>query len=242
MPSKRALHVMLAAVLCAGLIPAAPSRADSQTAAPGGTVAGPASDKNSSAPAGLEAGSAALLGRAQRASGVLEGVAAGRAVLVQLSDARAGWVTVGQSQTGSGGSFSVVWRATRAGRFTLRAVTSSSTRASASLRRPPPSAAVTVYAPGFATLFGPGLYGRRTACGTVLGPDTLGVAHRTLPCGTRVEVYYAGTRLVLPVIDRGPFVSGTVWDLTAAAARSLSFDGREVVGAIALGRGPVPAG
>src|SRR5206468_12183409 len=37
-----------------------------------------------------------------------------------------------------------------------------------------------------ATWYGPGLYGRRTACGERLGPGTLGVAHRSLPCGTPV--------------------------------------------------------
>jgi rare lipoprotein A (peptidoglycan hydrolase) len=74
---------------------------------------------------------------------------------------------------------------------------------------------------GKATWYGPGLYGNRTACGKRLRPGTLGVAHKTLPCGTRVTFYRGGRFVTLPVIDRGPFRHGVAWDLTAAAARKL---------------------
>jgi rare lipoprotein A len=72
-----------------------------------------------------------------------------------------------------------------------------------------------------ATWFGPGFYGRTTACGQTLTPSSLGVANRTLPCGTLVKVSYRGRRLVVPVIDRGPFANGADWDLTSEAARVL---------------------
>ncbi len=91
-----------------------------------------------------------------------------------------------------------------------------------------------------ATFFGPGFFGRTTACGTVLGHATIGVAHRTLPCGTRVEIRYAGRRLVVPVIDRGPYATGVTWDLTSGAAQALGFSGRDYVAAATLGSGPVP--
>jgi rare lipoprotein A len=74
-----------------------------------------------------------------------------------------------------------------------------------------------------ATWYGPGLYGRRTACGQRLGRSTLGVAHRSLPCGTNVTLYYRGHFATVPVIDRGPHARGVTWDLTAATARSLGF-------------------
>ncbi len=74
-----------------------------------------------------------------------------------------------------------------------------------------------------ATWYGPGFYGKRTACGTRLSPRTLGVAHRTLPCGTRVTFYHAGRFATVSVIDRGPFRRGVAWDLTSAAARRLGF-------------------
>jgi peptidoglycan hydrolase-like protein with peptidoglycan-binding domain len=72
-----------------------------------------------------------------------------------------------------------------------------------------------------ATLFGPGLYGNKTACGFVLTHHTRGIAHRTLPCGTQVAIYHDGLIALYPVIDRGPFADGVDLDVTAAAARQL---------------------
>ena len=72
-----------------------------------------------------------------------------------------------------------------------------------------------------ATWYGPGLYGNRTACGKRLRRGTMGVAHKSLPCGTRVTFYRSGRFVTVPVIDRGPFRAGVAWDLTAAAARKL---------------------
>ena len=74
-----------------------------------------------------------------------------------------------------------------------------------------------------ATWYGPGFYGKRTACGKRLGRRTVGVAHRTLPCGTRVTFYHGGHFATVSVIDRGPFRRGVAWDLTAAAAKELRF-------------------
>jgi hypothetical protein len=78
---------------------------------------------------------------------------------------------------------------------------------------------------GGASWYGPGLYGRHTACGQTLRPTTLGVAHKTLPCGTAVKFVFHGHVLITRVIDRGPYVRGRAWDLTAAASRSLGFEG-----------------
>jgi rare lipoprotein A (peptidoglycan hydrolase) len=72
-----------------------------------------------------------------------------------------------------------------------------------------------------ATWYGRGFYGKRTACGIRLRRSTIGVAHRRLPCGTRVIFYYHGIFRSVPVIDRGPYARGASWDLTAAAARDL---------------------
>jgi rare lipoprotein A len=76
-----------------------------------------------------------------------------------------------------------------------------------------------------ASWYGPGLYGNRTACGQTLRASTIGVAHRKLPCGTVVKFVYGGHAVIAPVIDRGPFVKGRAWDLTAAASRVLKFEG-----------------
>jgi rare lipoprotein A len=76
-----------------------------------------------------------------------------------------------------------------------------------------------------ASWYGPGLYGNQTACGQTLRATTIGVAHRNLPCGTMVKFVYEGHAVVAPVIDRGPYVKGRAWDLTAAASEALEFDG-----------------
>ncbi len=74
---------------------------------------------------------------------------------------------------------------------------------------------------GIATWFGPGFYGQKTACGQTLTPGVLGVANRTLPCGTLVKVTYATHTLTVPVLDRGPYSHIADWDLTAGAAQAL---------------------
>lgn len=77
-----------------------------------------------------------------------------------------------------------------------------------------------------ATYYGPGLYGNRTACGQALTPDLVGVAHRSLPCGTQVQFEWHGRTVTAPVVDRGPFGSSSIqWDLTEALCRRLSAPG-----------------
>lgn len=63
--------------------------------------------------------------------------------------------------------------------------------------------------------------GRRTACGQTFGPKLLGVAHKTLPCGTRVAFRYRGKTVIVRVVDRGPYVAGRQFDLTIATAYAL---------------------
>ena len=84
-----------------------------------------------------------------------------------------------------------------------------------------------------ATWYGPGFWGNRTACGQVLRQKTRGVAHRGLPCGTKVVVGNKGRFVRTKVIDRGPYAHGADWDLTQKLARELKFDG---VGKIRVAR------
>ena len=67
--------------------------------------------------------------------------------------------------------------------------------------------------------YGPGFYGQHTACGEVLTETLRGVANRTLPCGTLVTFRNPnnGLTITVPVVDRGPYVSGRQWDLTKGA-------------------------
>jgi rare lipoprotein A (peptidoglycan hydrolase) len=89
-----------------------------------------------------------------------------------------------------------------------------------------------------ATWYGPGFYGHTTACGQKLTPKLVGLASRTLPCGTLVRISYGGHLLTAPVLDRGPYGhSGAMWDLTSGAARALAIRetvriGTQVVGSV----------
>jgi rare lipoprotein A len=67
------------------------------------------------------------------------------------------------------------------------------------------------------------MWGRSTACGKILKPKTIGVANKTLPCGTEVTVSYGGRSVTTRVIDRGPYHKGYAWDLTKKAAKRLGF-------------------
>ena len=66
---------------------------------------------------------------------------------------------------------------------------------------------------------------QHTACGQILRPHTIGVAHRILPCGTTVKFVYHGQPVVTQVIDRGPYAKGVAWDLTNGASEALGFEG-----------------
>jgi hypothetical protein len=90
-------------------------------------------------------------------------------------------------------------------------------------------AGLRIYDPDPATWYGPGLYGNRTACGKRLEQDTLGVAHRSLPCGTDVAILYQGRTITVQVIDRGPYGDAD-WDLTEKTADRLGFEGRDTIG------------
>ncbi len=90
----------------------------------------------------------------------------------------------------------------------------------------PPSSPSLQEGIALATWFGPGLFGRHTACGQTLTKQLVGVANRTLPCGTMVDFSYRGKQVTVPVVDRGPYASnGADWDLTEGAARLLKMGG-----------------
>ena len=73
--------------------------------------------------------------------------------------------------------------------------------------------------------YGPGFYGHKGACGMFgadgLQADDIGVAHRTLPCGTRVTFKYNGVTVTTRVVDRGPYVYGRTWDMTKGLCMAL---------------------
>lgn len=83
---------------------------------------------------------------------------------------------------------------------------------------PPPARAAWNVAP-IVTWYGPGFYGNRTACGQRYTRTIIGVAHKTLPCGTLIQFRWQGITAMARVIDRGPYAtSDYVFDFSAALA------------------------
>jgi rare lipoprotein A (peptidoglycan hydrolase) len=172
-------------------------------------------------------------------SGQASPSAAGKTVVIQRLGHQTSWqwAPTVTATVASDGSFTAVWTTNHIGRFSIRAVLASGISASAATAAP--MVTITVYRPSLATWYGPGLYGAKTACGQRLTRNTIGVANRTLKCGTKVALYYGGRTMVVPVIDRGPYANGADWDLTQATAKALGADGVAKVGAVSLP--PAPA-
>jgi hypothetical protein len=180
----------------------------------------------------------ALLGRVATFRGTLD---ARRTVVLQRRRADGSWKRVAHTRATATGAFAAHWRADTLGPATVRAISAGAHAASNPL-----TATLTVYRPARATWYGPGFYGRTTACGQTLSHALMGVAHRTLPCGTPVAIYFAGRSVTVPVVDRGPFANGAHYDLTSATAEAVGMTGTSTIGVIPQ-RGrtmtpPAPAG
>jgi len=124
--------------------------------------------------------------------------------------------------TGAGGAFALRWQAGAPGNYRVRAFGVHNRRAGGSVS---PARRLSAFRFAGASYYGPGLYGNGVACGGTLMPGTLGVAHKTLPCGTRVKLRYEGRSITVPVIDRGPYDAGRDYDLTEATKERLGFPG-----------------
>lgn len=124
------------------------------------------------------------------------------------------------------GRFLLRWRPRGTGTHRVRAYSSHDRHVRASVS---PARRVTAYRKAEASYYGPGLYGNGMACGGTLTPSTLGVAHKYLPCGSKVKLSYGGRQVTVPVVDRGPYVAGREYDLTAATRERLGFPGTGVL-------------
>lgn len=183
----------------------------------------------------LQTVASAMLRKGLSFTGTAPGNLAGDTVEIERSghQTKWRWAPTVSTTIAPGGSFSTVWSTNHIGRFAIRAVITSGPTA-AQTASTTPSLTVTVYRQSLATQYGPGFYGHKTACGQKLTRSTIGVASRTLGCGTDVAVYYEGRTMVVPVIDRGPYANGADWDLTEATGRALGIDGTAQIGAVSL--------
>ena len=122
-------------------------------------------------------------------------------------------LAAGQPRTAAG-SRSTATRTDAAGRYHLRErLRRTGRRACASASRPrrasrrgraPDRRASTSTAAPTRRGTGPASTATRTACGGTLTAGRLGVAHKSLPCGTKVTFQHGGRTVRVPVIDRGP--------------------------------------
>jgi rare lipoprotein A len=184
-----------------------------------------------------------LLGHTLRFRGAVGVDQAGRTLQIQRQVAGGAWTQTATATVAPDGTFLARWRTDEIGSFAVRALIAGTQAQAAGAV--PLTTSVTVYRPARATWFGPGFYGKHTACGQVMSHALLGVAHRTLPCGTPVSVFFGGKAITVPVIDRGPFANGARYDLTSAVAQAVGMTETSTVGVVpqrgALMDPPVPA-
>jgi peptidoglycan lytic transglycosylase len=156
-----------------------------------------------------------VAGRTAKVSGRANPAMPGRHVALQR---RAGdrWVTVARAITRADGAFRLRLRTRRPATARLRLRVDDSRRVIGRLN---------VYRRTSVSWYGPGLYGNKLSCGRRLTPSTLGVAHKTLPCGSRVTLRRGNRVVRVKVVDRGPYVGGREFDLTAATRARLRFGG-----------------
>jgi rare lipoprotein A len=187
----------------------------------------------------LQAHAVALLGHVLNFSGTVPSRDAHRPVAVQRYESTQGtWVQTASTRANRHGAFLAHWRTNLPGRITVRAVVLATSGAGSAQSDSSEPTQVTVYRPAVSTYFGPGFYGQETACGQTLSTVLVGVANRTLPCGTLIEVSYGGRSLTVPVIDRGPYANGAEWDLTVGAATALGVQETVHVGTLIVGAAP----
>ena len=158
-------------------------------------------------------------------SGTLHPALPGRMVALALK-VDGEWRTIDRLSAGDG-SFRAGLRDLRSGYRPIRVTFWGDDLNSEARRR----VLLAVHEPEPATWYGPGFFGNRTACGQRYHRDLLGVAHRTLPCGTMVSALYRGRSVRVPVVDRGPYGHAN-WDLTEETAQRLGFSGRDVIGVL----------
>lgn len=186
----------------------------------GGTSAPtPAADGPVDPAFALSVKSTAFVGKALLVAGN-DAHAAGQTITLETRQGTKPWVAAASVAVAQDGSFSTTWIPSTGGQFQLRGALAGASQASSSPSASAPRTIV-VYKPAIATWYGPGFYGKRTACGQRLTRRLVGVANRRLRCGTQVQVSFRGRTIIAPVVDRGPFAHHAQWDLTAAAAKQI---------------------
>jgi rare lipoprotein A len=128
------------------------------------------------------------------------------------------WVTLARAHTGRSGRYTLRFTPRQTGSVLVRVRFGGSAVNDASAHR---VGVINVYRVAGASWYD--LLGSALACGGSLTSGTLGVANKTLPCGTMVTLHYGSRTVRVPVVDRGPYVAGRDYDLTPATKARLGF-------------------
>ena len=236
-PTATARGVVAALVAVVLTLPAAAAASDGGTSGNAGGGAGYESAPAAGGNISLKVASGAWLGRATRIRGRSANLAGRTVAIERRRSRRRGWEPVASVRVDRDGRFATRWTPDSSGRHQLRAVPATASSADAEAEGSASSVKkLIVYRTVTTTWYGPGFYGNRTACGQRLTSSILGVAHKSLPCGTRVALRANGRSLVVPVIDRGPYARGVTYDLTAATADRLGVMYTARIGAAILSR------
>jgi rare lipoprotein A len=192
-------------------------------------------------------------------SGAAPETAAGSKIVIETAPSSTGhsWAQVATALIAPTGAFSAVWVPRSSGQVAIRAVLTgglttalvqtetgdngasalptAKTTTTATTATPTVTTSalvIPIFKSAIATMYGPGLWGRHTYCGERLRKTTLGVASRTLKCGTKVEINFKGREITVPVIDRGPFANHATWDLTWATGKALGMKATSTIGTL----------
>jgi len=196
-----------------GLIPTGPAAARAKPPKRRGTLSVRSARRN------------VTLGGRTLVKGSLRPAAAKRRVQLQVRESEA-WKTVARDVTDSRGAWRLRYAPDRPAALRTRVAFAGDARVRPVSRS---IGTVNVFRRALASWYGPGLYGGQLACGGRLSPATPGVAHKSLPCGTKVTLRHRGRSARVSVVDRGPYVGAREFDLTSATRTRLGFSGTGTV-------------
>jgi hypothetical protein len=158
-------------------------------------------------------------GRTATIAGALRRPAAGRTVALELRKGQT-WRTLDRAKTDPAGRFQLSYRTRASDSVPVRLAFSGDAQNAPTAR---PLGRLNAFRHSFASWYGPGFYGSRTACGQTFHAGIMGVAHRSLPCGASVTFRHRGRVVRARVVDRGPFAAGREFDLSPAVKEALGF-------------------
>lgn len=221
-PTRAALAAgaVLATIATTPVAAGAASGGTTTAAAAAAPVAAPASSARKPAFRVTTERGSGLVGRTAVYAGRVAHAVKGQRVRLEVRSGRR-WRVADRDTVGAKGAFRVTAKIARVGdrsaRLRIVERPSVSPGAVERVRR------VHGFRRAFASYYGPGLYGGALACGGRLTPGTIGVAHKSLPCGTKLTLRLGGRQVAARVVDRGPYVGGREFDLTAATKSRLGF-------------------